>query len=199
MISMTEDEILDKIKEGDKNLYSYFYNKYFRKIYNLAYRCTRNPEDATDITQESFIKAYNSLNSFRRESKFYTWIYKIALNVINHYFLQRKKLNAIPWERIDLVPNSEDSEENNSDDSYFQANLNKDTINYEDYEEISALLKTTSIEIKFAFELREVMGCSYEEIAKIMNCPLGTVRSRLYRAREYINKNIDKTKEYYDA
>jgi RNA polymerase sigma-70 factor, ECF subfamily len=178
-------ELIDQVRLGDKQAFDVLVQRYQFKILKLVSRYVRDPSEAMDVTQEAFIKAYRAINRFRGESAFYTWLYRIAINTAkNHVVLQSRRLIEMNIEIIDL------------DQSLAKVNLKDysapENILLDDEIEdvISEVIQHLPKELKTAITLRDLEGKSYEEIAGIMDCPVGTVRSRIFRAREAIERRV---------
>lgn len=178
--------LVQRVQKGDKSAFDLLVSKYQHKVVKLVSRYLRNPADAEDVAQEAFIKAYRALPQFRGESAFYTWLYRIAINTAKNALVSRGR-NPVDFD-LDL----QGVEESNS----MQARL-------ADPETPESLLQTEEIratvnraiealpeDLRTAIVLRELEGLSYEDIAAAMGCPVGTVRSRIYRAREAIDRKL---------
>lgn len=178
-------ELIDQVRLGDKQAFDILVQRYQFKILKLVSRYVKDPSEAMDVTQEAFIKAYRAISRFRGESAFYTWLYRIAINTAkNHVVLQSRRLIEMNIEVIDL------------DQSLAKINL-KDysapeniLLDVEIEDMISDVIQHLPKELKTAITLRDLEGKSYEEIAGIMDCPVGTVRSRIFRAREAIERRV---------
>ena len=181
----TDKQLVERVKRGDKRAFDLLTLKYLHKIISLVGRYLRDKDEVQDVAQEVFIKAYRALPNFRGDSAFYTWLYRIAINTAKNYLVSKSR--RPPDTDIDV------------DDGEFQADYavlrdddtpeaNLATSQMEDviYKAIADLPE----ELKVAVTLREFEGLSYEEIAEVMECPVGTVRSRIFRAREAIEKKI---------
>lgn len=180
-----DKELIQQVKEGDKQAFDLLVERYQYRIIKLVNRYVNDPIEALDIAQESFIKAYKAIDKFRGDSAFYTWLYRIAINTAkNHVLTGNRKIIEADVEVIDL------------ERTLTRANLR-------DYSPPENLLQDKELrklifdvvqklprELRTAIMLRELDGMSYEEISVVMSCPIGTVRSRIYRAREAIEKRI---------
>ena len=177
-------DLVQRIKNGDRDAFNLLVLKYQRKVTRLVGRLVRNPDEADDVVQEAFIKAYRALPQFRGDSAFYTWLYRIAVNTAkNHLVGQGKR----PISLSELTSNDAEEEsfelpvvstDNNTPEAELMSKQVADAVN----RAVSALPE----ELRTALNLREIDGLSYEEIAEAMNCPIGTVRSRIFRAREAV-------------
>ncbi len=177
--------LVRKVQAGDKRAFDILVLKYQHKIANLVSRFVHDHHEVQDVTQEAFIKAYRGLKNFRGESAFYTWLYRIAVNTAKNHLVS---LSRRP---TDGGVDSEDAE-------YFESAAGLRDIADPQSEmatdQIAATVKTAinvlPPELQTAITLRELKGLSYEEIAEIMECPIGTVRSRIFRARDAIDKQL---------
>jgi len=178
--------LVRRVQRGDKGAFDALVLKYQHKVVKLVMRYVRNPAEAEDIAQEAFIKAYRALPQFRGDSAFYTWLYRIAINTAKNAVVSR-----------DRSPIDFDLDLQNSDESYdMQGRLaDKETPEALTLTEEIRSIVNTAIEalpedLRMAIVLREIEGLSYEEIAESMACPVGTVRSRIFRAREAIDRRL---------
>ena len=181
----SDKKLVKRVQKGDKGAFDLLVLKYQHKIVNLVMRYVRDPELALDITQEAFIKAYRALPRFRGDSAFYTWMYRIAVNTAkNHLAAQRRRpmdveLDLKDPEQYDLHAKLKETD---TPEGVSLSNELKETVE----RAIAALPE----DLRTAIILRELEGMSYEEIAQTMECPVGTVRSRIFRARDAIAKKI---------
>jgi len=186
MSSQSSDKkLVKRVQRGDKGAFDLLVLKYQHKIVNLVMRYVRDPELALDITQEAFIKAYRALPRFRGDSAFYTWMYRIAVNTAkNHLAAQRRRpMNVeLDFQDPDQYDLHAQLKETDTPEAITLSNELKETVE----NAIAALPE----DLRTAIILRELEGMSYEEIAQTMECPVGTVRSRIFRARDAINKKI---------
>jgi len=177
--------LVRRAKKGDYRAFDLLVLKYQSRLISIAFKYVKERQLAEDITQEAFIKAYKSIDSFREESSFYTWVYRITVNTAKNYLvsLKRKKdfLMSDLSEDDSFYPEKLDIE---SPQEILKANELRDLI----FEALSTLGEET----RTALSLREFDGLSYEQIAGIVNCPVGTVRSRIFRGREIIEEEIGK-------
>ncbi len=174
--------LVERVRQGDKRAFGLLVEKYRRKIGRLLSRMVRDPEEVEDIAQETFIKAYRALPQFRGDAAFYTWLYRIAVNTAkNHLATRNRSMPTVS----DAVGDSEDGNDERfsaTDINTPDAELLTKQIAYAVNEAVEALPD----ELRTAITLREIEGMSYEDIANFMGCPIGTVRSRIFRAREAI-------------
>lgn len=174
--------LVERVRNGDKRAFELLMEKYRRKIGRLLSRMVRDPEEVEDIAQETFIKAYRALPQFRGDAAFYTWLYRIAVNTAKNYLAARNR-NMLTVSDV-MGDGEEGGEERYAtpDINTPDAQLLSKQIAYAVNEAVEALPE----ELRTAITLREIEGMSYEDIATFMGCPIGTVRSRIFRAREAI-------------
>ncbi|REG82853.1 RNA polymerase sigma factor RpoE [Marinomonas pollencensis] len=181
----SDQALVQKVQQGDSKAFDLLVLKYQYKVIGLIGRYVQDKHEVLDVAQESFIKAYRAIDSFRGESAFYTWLYRIAVNTAKNYLVSRSR--RPPGSDVEL-----DNDESFSvydallDSSTPDAILNRNRLEKAIHEAIKGLPE----ELRGALSLREFDGLSYEEIAQIMDCPVGTVRSRIFRAREAVEKHI---------
>lgn len=181
----SDQKLVERVQKGDKGAFDLLVLKYQHKIVNLIIRYVRDPDLALDIAQEAFIKAYRALPRFRGDSAFYTWMYRIAVNTAkNHLAAQRRRpmdveLDLQDPEQFDLHAKLKETD---TPEGVVLRNELKATVE----KAIAALPE----DLRTAIVLRELEGMSYEEIAQTMECPVGTVRSRIFRARDAIGKKV---------
>ncbi len=181
----TDQELVERVKQGDKTAFDLLVIKYQQRIINLVSRFVRNQSDAQDVTQEAFIKAYRAMPKFRGESAFYTWMYRIAVNTAkNHLAVQSRRPVAAERDITEI----EQIEGDNALKDY--ATPEHMLLRDEIQETIVKAIENLPNDLKMAITLREVEGLSYEDIASAMDCPIGTVRSRIFRAREAIDNQL---------
>lgn len=178
-------QLIEAVKRGDTHAFSQLVTYYQSRVYKIVSRYVKDPSEVSDVSQEVFIKAYRALKNFRGDSSFYTWLYRIAINTSKNYILsQGRRLPDIDiyiedMERF-LARNT--PREHNTPERL----LMRDEIEHAVYDTINHLPK----DLRTAIMLREMEGLSYDEIAAVMGCPVGTVRSRIFRARAAIDKNV---------
>ena len=177
--------LVRRVKKGDYRAFDLLVLKYQSRVIATAYKYVKEKQLAEDIAQEAFIKSYKSLDSFREESSFYTWVYRIAVNTAKNYIVSSKRREEIIM--TDL------SEDNNYYPEKLDIDSPQDILNASELRDlIFATLSSLGEETRTALSLREFDGLSYEQIAEIVNCPVGTVRSRIFRGREMIEEKIGK-------
>lgn len=182
---LTDQAIIERVQKGDKQAFNFLVIKYQNKICNLISRHVNNNADVQDVAQETFIKAYRALASFRSESAFYTWLYRIAVNTAKNYVVAQGR--RPPATDIDA-----------QDAAHFEsAGLLKEISNPENLllsdllrQAVFGAIESLPDDLRMSITLREIDGLSYEEIAEVMDCPVGTVRSRIFRARDVVDKSI---------
>jgi RNA polymerase sigma-70 factor (ECF subfamily) len=177
-----DQQLVERAQRGEKHAFDLLVAKYQRKLTRLLSRFIRDPAEVEDVAQEAFIKAYRALPSFRGESAFYTWLYRIGINTAKNHLvaLGRRAPTTTEFDSSE-AENFEDGDQLrdiNTPESVLMSKQIGTTVN----EAVEALPE----ELRTAITLREIEGLSYEEIAEMMNCPIGTVRSRIFRAREAI-------------
>ncbi|PMH43855.1 RNA polymerase sigma factor RpoE [Vibrio sp. 10N.286.49.B3] len=182
---LTDQVLIERVQSGDKQAFNLLVIKYQNKVCNLISRYVNNPGDVQDVAQEAFIKAYRALPTFRGESAFYTWLYRIAVNTAkNHIVAQNRRP---PASDVD----AEDAEYYEMGDGLKEiSNPENLTLSKELKHVVFSAIDALPEDLKTAMTLRELEGLSYEEIADVMDCPVGTVRSRIFRAREAVEKRI---------
>ena len=186
MTANNGDQLLvERVQRGDKQAFDLLVRKYQHKLVQLIGRYVSNPADAPDIAQEAFIKAYRALPSFRGDSAFYTWLYRIAINTAKNHLLSQSR--RPPGDDIDAG----DAEQFAGDSGLKEyATPERMLLRDEIQTTINEAIETLPEDLKTAIILRELEGLSYEDIARAMDCPIGTVRSRIFRAREAIEKRL---------
>jgi RNA polymerase sigma-70 factor (ECF subfamily) len=181
------DQVLvERAQAGDKHAFELLVAKYQRKLARLLSRFIRDPAEIEDVTQEAFIKAYRALPSFRGDSAFYTWLYRIAINTAKNWLVSQGRRAPTSTEvAAEDAEGFEEAEQLRDVDTPEAALLTKEI-----GETVTAAMEALPEELRTAITLREIDGLSYEEIAEAMNCPIGTVRSRIFRAREAIAEKL---------
>ena len=174
--------LIEKVKKGNKGAFNFLVNKYYPRVYASLFSFTKSKEDSEDLAQQTFIKAWQQIESFRGDSAFFTWIYRIAINlaknfVVSSSYKKQKANTSIEDASIEIT-------------SY--ENIESVLTHNQSMQEIRDFIKTMPESLKTAFTLRESEGKSYEEISIITNTPIGTVRSRIFRARESIIEFMQK-------
>lgn len=181
-----DQELVERAQRGDKQAFDLLVQKYQRKLGRLLSRMIRDQGEVEDVVQEAFIKAYRALPNFRGDSAFYTWLYRIGINTAKNYLVAMGRRPQVSTEiEVEDAENFEDGQELRTIDTPETELMTKQiakTVN----DTVAALPE----ELRTAITLREIEGLSYEEIATLMGCPIGTVRSRIFRARETIAEKL---------
>jgi RNA polymerase sigma-70 factor (ECF subfamily) len=181
-----DQQLVERAQRGDKQAFELLVAKYQRKLARLLSRFIRDPAEVEDVAQEAFIKAYRALPSFRGESAFYTWLYRIGINTAKNYLvaLGRRAPTTTEFD-------SEDAENFEDGEQLRDANTpENELMSKQIAKTVNETMEALPDELRTAIVLREIDGLSYEEIATVMNCPIGTVRSRIFRARETIAERL---------
>ena len=180
-----DQALIERVQQGDKKAFDILVLKYQVRIIKLVSRFVRNADDAQDVAQEAFIKAYRALKNFRGESAFYTWMYRIAINTAkNHLVSSSRKATT-------SAVDAQDAEQYEGADWLKEyATPEKELMASEIKQVIHKSIAALPDDLKEAITLREMEGLSYEDIAAVMDCPIGTVRSRIFRAREAIDNEL---------
>jgi RNA polymerase sigma-70 factor (ECF subfamily) len=181
-----DQQLVERAQRGEKHAFELLVSKYQRKLARLLSRFIRDPTEVEDVTQEAFIKAYRALPTFRGDSAFYTWLYRIGINTAKNYLVAMGRraptTTDIDSEEAEGFEDGEHLRDLNTPENQMMSRQVAETVN-QTLEELPEELRT-------AITLREIEGLSYEDIANIMNCPIGTVRSRIFRAREAIAERL---------
>lgn len=182
---LTDQALIERVQNGDKQAFNFLVIKYQNKVCNLISRYVNNSGDVPDVAQEAFIKAYRALPGFRGESAFYTWLYRIAVNTAKNYLVAQGR--RPPASDIDA-----DEAENYENGGALKEISNPENLLLSEQlkQVVFATINSLPDDLKTAITLREIDGLSYEEIAQVMDCPVGTVRSRIFRAREAVDKSV---------
>jgi RNA polymerase sigma-70 factor (ECF subfamily) len=179
-------QLVERAQRGDKQAFELLVIKYQRRLARLLSRFIRDPGEVEDVTQEAFIKAYRALPSFRGDSAFYTWLYRIGINTAKNYLVTLGRrpptVTEVDNEEAEDIEDGTQLKDMNTPESQMMTRQIAETVN--------STLQSLPEELRTAITLRELDGLSYEEIAQIMNCPIGTVRSRIFRAREAIAEKL---------
>lgn len=185
MAEDTDKELVRRVQKGDQAAFDLLFVRYQSKIVNLVSRYVSDQHEALDVTQEAFIKAYRALPRFRGDSQFYTWLYRIAINTAKNHLVSRSR--RPPGVDVDV-----DETEYRDDASALRERETPEAALARDQLEatIHEALRDLPDDLKSALTLREFDGLSYEQIAEIMECPVGTVRSRIFRAREFVDERM---------
>jgi RNA polymerase sigma-70 factor, ECF subfamily len=179
-------QLVARAQRGDKQAFELLVEKYQRKLARLLSRFIRDPAEVEDVTQEAFIKAYRALPAFRGDSAFYTWLYRIGINTAKNYLMAMGRRaptsTEVEAEEAEGFDEGEQLRDINTPESLLLSNEIAKTVN--------STIEQLPEELRTAIQMREIEGMSYEDIAKAMDCPIGTVRSRIFRAREAIAEQL---------
>lgn len=177
-----DQALVERAQRGDKQAFGLLVSKYQRKLVRLLSRLIRDPAEVEDVAQEAFIKAYRALPSFRGDSAFYTWLYRIGVNTAKNYLVSQGRRaptsTDVGSEEAETFEDGEQLRDINTPEHILLSKQIGETVN--------SAMEALPEELRTAIMLREIEGLSYEEIATIMDCPIGTVRSRIFRAREAV-------------
>ncbi len=183
--NQTDLELVRRIQSGDPSAFNVLVLKYQQKVINLISRYIHDSHIAEDIAQEAFIKAYKGMENFRGDSAFYTWLYRIAINTAKNHLVTTSR--RLPTSDID----ANEAEQYSEADALRDAGSPERIVLKDELQlAISESIEELPDDLRTAITLREIEGMSYEEIAETMNCPIGTVRSRIFRAREAVERKI---------
>ena len=181
----TDHQLVLRVQKGDKRAFDLLVLKYQYKLQAIVGRFIRDTDEVADVTQEAFIKAYKALPKFRGDSQFYTWLYRIAINTAKNYLVSKSRRPANT--DIDV----QDAEQFSNNDKLIDEATPENSIMTE---ELATIIKNAinalPEDLRTALTLREFEGMSYEDIAAVMDCPVGTVRSRIFRAREFLDERV---------
>lgn len=181
-----DQQLVVRAQRGDKQAFGLLVSKYQRKLARLLSRLIRDPAEVEDVAQETFIKAYRALPTFRGDSAFYTWLYRIGVNTAKNYLVSQGRRaptsTEFDSEEAEGFDEGEQLRDSNTPERILQSKQVGETVN--------AAMEALPDELRTAIMLREIEGLSYEDIARIMDCPIGTVRSRIFRAREAVAEKL---------
>ncbi|WP_374261767.1 RNA polymerase sigma factor RpoE [Zoogloea sp.] len=181
-----DQQLVERVQRGDKQAFGLLVAKYQRKLARLLSRLIRDPAEVEDVAQETFIKAYRALPSFRGDSAFYTWLYRIGINTAKNFLVSQGRraptTTDFDSEEAETFEDGDQLRDINTPERLLMTKQIGDTVN--------VAMEALPEELRTAIVLREIEGLSYDEIASIMECPIGTVRSRIFRAREAISEKL---------
>jgi len=186
-----DQQLVERVKNGETQAFDLLVRKYQHKVYGLVSRFLSDSASVEDVVQESFIKAYRSLDRFRGDSAFYTWLYRIAVNTAKNHLVSRGR--RPPDADIDA---SEAEQMGAASEAMREEGTPEDmAVSKEMSQKVLEVVEGLPSDLRTALTLREIDGMTYEEIAKVMDCPIGTVRSRIFRAREAVNNALEQMAE----
>ncbi|TDI75972.1 MAG: RNA polymerase sigma factor RpoE [Betaproteobacteria bacterium] len=187
-----DQQLVERAQRGDKRAFDLLVVKYQRKLARLLSQFIHDAAEVEDVTQETFIKAYRSLSSFRGDSAFYTWLYRIGINTAKNFLVAQKRRASTTTNEFDI-----EAAENFEEGSQLRelSTPENELMSKQIAQTVHQALQALPEELRSAITLREIEGLSYEEIASIMSCPTGTVRSRIFRAREAIADKLQSVME----
>lgn len=185
-MTAADDKVLvERVQKGDKRAFDLLVLKYQSRIMALVVRFVHDSHEAQDVTQEAFVKAYRALGKFRGDSAFYTWLYRIAINTAKNYLVSRNR--RPPSADVDAA----DAEFYDGDHALKNIDTPERMLLRDEIEQaVQECIRKLPEDLRVALTLREYEGMSYEDIANVMDCPVGTVRSRIFRAREAVDKAL---------
>jgi len=188
-----DDDLVARVQRGDKTAFDFLVIKYQHKIIQLVNGYIKDPSESQDVAQEVFLKAYRAIGSFRGDAAFYTWLYRIAINTAKNYLLSRSRRSSLYEVDIQEAEAIENAPQLQGMETPERHLLNEEIV-----DTIKIAIDNLPEEMRIAIMLREFEGLSYEEIAVAMDCPVGTVRSRIFRAREAIDSQLNPLLEHGD-
>jgi RNA polymerase sigma-70 factor (ECF subfamily) len=178
--------LVERVQAGERQAFDLLVSKYQRRLMRLLSRIVHDPAEAEDVVQETFIKAYRALRHFRGDSAFYTWLYRIGINTAKNFLVMQARRTPTSTEadaeQAEVFDDGEHLRDINTPESVLASKQIAQTVN--------AAMDALPVDLRTAIALREIEGLSYEEISAIMACPIGTVRSRIFRAREVIAEKL---------
>lgn len=180
-----DQALVDRVQKGDKTAFDVLVRKYQHKVINIVSRYIYDHSEAQDVAQETFIKAYRALPRFRGDSAFYTWLYRIAINTAKNFLVAKGR--RLPLTDVD----AQDAEQFEGESHLKEYETPEQLLQRDDVEKVvTEAIESLPDDLRTAITLREIEGLSYEDIAQAMSCPVGTVRSRIFRAREAIDSKL---------
>jgi len=194
-LSEEDEKLLKRAKDGDAEAFEELVTVYYKTVFNIALRMLSNTEDASDLTQEVFIKIFKSIGTFEGKSSFKTWIYRITTNLCLDEFRTRKKMKVVSFDEQIENKNEESSLKLTDTGISPETKL----LNSELKETLNQAIMELPKDLRLAVVLRDVQNFSYEEISLALKCPQGTVKSRINRARQQLRKNLSKKTELFEA
>ena len=184
-VQPSDEQLVVRVQKGDKRAFDLLVLKYQQKVHSIVGRFVRDTDEVADVVQESFIKAYRAIPNFRGDSQFYTWLYRIAVNTAKNYLVSRSR--RPPSSDIDVA----DAEYYSGSDYLKDLGSPENNLFRDELEAVIVrAIADLPEDLRTALTLREYEGLSYEGISEIMDCPVGTIRSRIFRAREAIDAHV---------
>ncbi|MDR2013009.1 MAG: RNA polymerase sigma factor RpoE [Rhodanobacter sp.] len=183
--SESDQALVERVQKGDKRAFDLLVRKYQHKLIGVISRYIGDWSECQDVAQEAFVRAYRAIGSFRGDAQFYTWMYRIAINTAKNYLVSQGRRPPTDDVMIDDAVQFDGTAR-----LHESATPERELMRQEIEQTVFAVVKGLPEELRTAITLREVDGLSYEEIAETMNCPIGTVRSRIFRAREAIDEQL---------
>ena len=183
--NVSDRELVERVKRGERGAFDLLVLKYQHRIANLVARYVQDQSEVLDVSQETFIKAYRAISRFRGDSAFYTWLYRIAINTAKNHLaaqMRRPRESGIDPTDVEQLEGAAEWRENVTPEGLALTEELRRTV--------VAAIEDLPEDLKVAISLRELEGLSYEDIARVMECPIGTVRSRIFRARETVNARL---------
>ena len=183
--NVSDRELVERVKRGERRAFDLLVLKYQHRIANLVARYVQDQSEVLDVSQETFIKAYRAISRFRGDSAFYTWLYRIAINTAKNHLaaqMRRPRESGIDLADVEQLDGAAEWRENVTPEGL--------ALTEEIRQTVVAAIEDLPKDLKVAISLRELEGLSYEDIARVMECPIGTVRSRIFRAREAVNARL---------
>ena len=183
--NVSDRELVERVKRGERRAFDLLVLKYQHRIANLVARYVQDQSEVLDVSQETFIKAYRAISRFRGDSAFYTWLYRIAINTAKNHLaaqMRRPRESGIDLADVEQLDGAAEWRENVTPEGL--------ALTEEIRQTVVAAIEDLPKDLKVALSLRELEGLSYEDIARVMECPIGTVRSRIFRAREAVNARL---------
>jgi len=181
-----DQQLVERAQRGDQRAFGLLVSKYQRRLVRLLSRLIRDSAEVEDVAQEAFVKAYRALPSFRGESAFYTWLYRIGVNTAKNYLVSQGRraptATGVDSAEAETFDDGDQLRDNNTPERILLSKQIGETVN--------AAMEQLPEDLRTAILLREIEGMSYEDIAKAMDCPIGTVRSRIFRAREAVSEKL---------
>ena len=188
--AIDDRELVSRAQRGDRDAFRALFERYSRRAYSLALGVVRNPDDALDVVQDAFIKAHRHLDKFEGQASFYTWLYRIVMNLAIDHLRKHRRTKAVDWTEQDLKEGDGAVGEDSLLPKIIGANPGRALLDREIRDRIAAALEELSDNHRAVLVMRELEGLSYEEMAQVMGCSKGTIMSRLFHARKNMQKRL---------